>query len=606
MMGVNPESNFPSPPTADELASKLDSLEPEQLRRLIREALHALGDPEAWWRVSSEALVHLANRHGGGAVLRAVMPWKDASEFWSFLPILERLIPAGPFDSDSIRLVFDGTPESVYGDLAIGTYAAMYRSWANRHPADAEALFRCCAGESPPKREFLLLPLAEGVVNAAAAGDYDVESFRDFLGYIATSEDERVRRTFLALNPLLLEKDYRTEAEVLACLDEVLRPSSPEPLAAAATTTVRFLWDISRREPLRALIRKSAADDRPWIRLAVAEVLFHPLAESADPADQPLTKELLLGLVDTDESHQAIISKIALALFVLARRAPELVLLFLREWIVKRPRGSLYVWDSRRFLHVLSELPSAVLVPEMVRWLVTASELESAALATLGRELAMAAFPVGTATSLSDAEIEALVLVLAIHDEEEHSVDLLFSLVAQIEAHRDFGEFWGEVEQSLAHAVANFRGGATQRLKAIKGAENPNVRAIVAKLVQLDASLRGVLELSLRLRELDPPFERSRSWDRIETARTAALIREAEKDDPGRTPLYHLIPKVQVLGPGSFVFAREGQLTSPTQMRSHSIAFELPRLALIDPHTEMRRRVYLRRRLQDIRTNMKP
>ena len=123
---------------------------------------------------------------------------------------------------------------------------------------------------------------------------------------------------------------------------------------------------------------------------------------------------------------------------------------------------------------------------------------------------------------------------------------------------------------------------------------------MVQPLRELDVNLGRVQRLALSLRELAPSTDRSRVWVRIESARNVELVRRAEQDDPGRTPLYHLIPKVQLLAPGSFFLARDGELSTPTPLQAHSVSVELPRLAIVDPHTEIRRRIYLRRLLGEL------
>ena len=56
-------------------------------------------------------------------------------------------------------------------------------------------------------------------------------------------------------------------------------------------------------------------------------------------------------------------------------------------------------------------------------------------------------------SSLEDARRRAAILVLSIRDDDEHSVDLLFSLATQIEDGRDLDRFWETVGQCLAHVT---------------------------------------------------------------------------------------------------------------------------------------------------------
>jgi hypothetical protein len=108
------------------------------------------------------------------------------------------------------------------------------------------------------------------------------------------------------------------------------------------------------------------------------------------------------------------------------------------------------------------------------------------------------------------------------------------------------------------------------------------------------------------MKELTCPPERLQVYHRIEAESMGRAMREAEKEDPGRTPFLAMAKKVVMLTGGRFFSRHSGRFSTPTALQPFSTTIELPHLPILDPTSQNLRRAQIHKSLEAMRRGESP
>jgi hypothetical protein len=585
--------------SAEDIAKEVRDVPPGDLLPAIRSRVQTLGRATA-----NEALVacaqvlrSLAKVRGCSEILLAFHPQGDRHRFFRDLFLLFEILPTLTFAADDIKALHMAIPQEVFSDGANGQYLAATAGWAARNPGEGAALIECALGGEAKLRDLVPACL-HGLGEAVSSGIFPANDLASLVSRLRQSVPE-LKAAAIQATPSHIARKLASFDSFLLEIGEAITPDNPEAVTAAAVNAVHLLWRGGTHRPaLRAHLRSAARDSRPVVRFAFVSTLSS-VWDGGEDLDRDVVRDSLPLLTEISEEHHGIIRDLSWLLYSIAKDDPDIVLSFLRSWAL-REGETLNVWDSRRFLNLFHELPRELFVRTLVRWLIEDSRLEDTAIHILTTELNVKVIPAIDIQALSATDLRILILALSALDHSSHAAAVLVSLVSSVDLRPDAEDFSSELERALAHAVTNFPSLAT----TLPGDSELAHGSFKAAAQRLKTHIQAVGELRVRaskMKELACPPERLQLYRRIEGESTGRAMREALKEDPGRTPFYSMAKKVVMLAGGHFFSRHSGRFSPPTPLRRFSTTVELPQLAILDPASQSVRREQIRKSLKTLR-----
>ncbi len=426
--------------------------------------------------------------------------------------------------------------------------------------------------------------------------------------YAASTDEKKISVAASSLGSLVGENKIDPN-EGMISLTEIAQNDTPTVQYAVIHSLAR-MWSAKKgkREKILKLLRKSLQYRDSLVLFGIGFALESNLKDLNDIEVQSFHLEALPNFIDLDEKHLGIIRQVD---YILQHWIPikaQIVFDFLRAWLEKHPNGN-PITHSNFYLHLIIELSRKVpdlFERELIKWILDDNKniRNTAIQKILGQEFKLKRFKEESLRDLTDEEIVVVAneIALGVFLEAEQQIEMTISLLHKPKAE----ELKAYFTNLLFDLFLNYGTTVMTHLKAATLSKNQITKQICRdtfKRCQNFQKVRGDMHL---IKEIFPSPKRMKKYDGILRERMNKGMKLGESKDPGRTPLFDMVKKINIVGGGSMFFELDnGLFTPPSNFKefSHTVAF--PNREFVNPEGAILRRIQLNEHNKKLRKKIK-